>query len=301
MRKMLLAAVAIASAGCLSSGGNVQYLQVAMGQTSTYQGSNCPGVPNDVITNTGIDSLNTWAIYTAPNGQYLLDGASSGELLVGSLSGGAYTFVGSQVVEAKGNPDVTNTQKTTISLSPASPGPGYTGSVTTESICVSTGQNGAGCNGASAGAFDCTQTAPFTATSETNVAPEHVDQAGSGASSQTGGVTGGVTGGSNGGNGTSGGSGTSGGNGTSGGSGTNGGSSGTCSTSVCSGSSSCPQISCTCSSDGVVYQWQNCANGCCVNSCPGATGTTATGGFCITNCTCQSGFCNQSVSPAVCG
>ncbi|MHB1847269.1 MAG: hypothetical protein ACYCWW_20790 [Deltaproteobacteria bacterium] len=155
-KKLWALLVAATCAGCGGSSTNGLFYKAALGSPSPATGSNCPSNGSIITTLTGIDGDGTIAIYPQPGGGYLLDdGSSTG--ITGTFNAGTYTFVGSTVNDLKGNPEITNTTRTTIQLTPS--GPGATGSVTTEVICVSTGQNGAGCSGASAGAFDCTETA----------------------------------------------------------------------------------------------------------------------------------------------
>jgi hypothetical protein len=214
LKTLAVAALLFAIGGC--SAGNVLYYQVALESSSTAAtGTDCPGIGNDVITLTGIDGVDTWAIYSAPNSQYLLDGAVSGELLTGTLSGGTYTFSSSVIVDSTaGNTQTTITIKTTVSLTPT--GPGATGTITIEQICSSgngtncgNGEVSAACgdaNGvcgtyttgsADSADFDCTSQASVVATQISNVTPIHGESASSAASAST-------TAGNNGGNGTAG-------------------------------------------------------------------------------------------------
>ncbi len=214
MRKFALMALALLGTAC-SPGNGAQYLQIAMGQPSAFSGTNCPPASPVVVTDVNIDGLTNWAIYPAPSNQYLLEGPMSGDLLAGSAVNGGYNFSGVQQITVTGGYGAL--QKMTVSLAPATQGPGYTGSVTTEASCTAT--NNAPCQGGGDGhsSFDCSQTTAFTAIPVTNVQQQHDVQAGAGAASQSGGLPPGGTGGTGGMGGTSGGG--SSGGGSSGGSG----------------------------------------------------------------------------------
>jgi hypothetical protein len=159
-------------AGCGGlSGSNASYYKAAVGATSDPTGTDCPGVPNPVVTFTGIDSDGTIAIYAQPNNQYLLD-TGSGTGLTGTLTSGVYTFAGTDINDEQGGTQLTTTVKTTITLTPS--GPGFTGLVTTEDICSGNGTTcGNGCGIADCSAdgkdFDCVEQTSVLGTQVTGV------------------------------------------------------------------------------------------------------------------------------------
>ncbi len=215
-----VAILAAAAFGC--SGGGVQYFQVASQQATlvTQNATNCARSNGPTDTLSGIDGIGTWAIYTAPpvggQTQYLLD-TGSPDLLEGQLSGGSYTFNGVYTNEQKpvqsGGPDVINTTKMTIIVTPS--GDGFTGSVSVEKSCSETGGSHE-CQGAQAAAsFDCTSQYAVTGTQITGAQDISAAQAAAVQQPQGAGGPGGGGGGSGG----SGGSGSSSGNGSSGGGG----------------------------------------------------------------------------------
>jgi hypothetical protein len=137
--KPLLAAVLFGLGACGAS--NVEYYQVAVETASNPVGSDCPGASGTTTLN-GIDGVGTWAIYNAPanpgatTSQYLLDGAIPGQLLVGTLANGTYTFSSTvEVVDTLPNDTLTYTIVTTISLTPSGPPPN--GTVSSSQTCNS--------------------------------------------------------------------------------------------------------------------------------------------------------------------
>jgi hypothetical protein len=137
-------------------------------------------VTTGIGTSTGIDG-GTWAVYTAPNNTYLLEGTVPGALLSGTLSGDLYTFASSVIVDDQGTTGETIfTLKTTVTLTLTATG--ATGSMTEEEVCTSS--NGASCGSAEISALcaaagghcgtnpgsadsadlDCVSEAPFGAT-----------------------------------------------------------------------------------------------------------------------------------------
>jgi hypothetical protein len=169
LRYLMGFAFGLAGCGIFGGTSNATYYKAATGQVSNPTGTDCPGVPNPVVTFTGIDGDGTVAIYNEPNSQYLLDigiGSIGGEEgLTGTLSSGTYTFSGSQINDSKGATEVITTTKITITMIPT--GPGFTGTVTTENICTSSDNKS--CTSADGADFDCTEQQPILGTQVTGV------------------------------------------------------------------------------------------------------------------------------------
>jgi hypothetical protein len=168
---LAVAALSFGATGCSS----VQYFHIAMNPLGAATGNNCAGTTTDTYSD--IASSTEWAIYTAPNNtagqaQYLLEGAVSGALLVGTLSNGTYTFSGSKTQSTTmDNLQVATTDNVTLMISSS----GVTGTMSQEVACNS--GDGHGCSGAMAATqgpnFDCTTSAMFVGTALTNVTAEH--------------------------------------------------------------------------------------------------------------------------------
>ncbi len=74
-----------------------------------------------------------------------------------------------------------------------------------------------------------------------------------------------------------------------------------CKGTACSSANDCPALTCRCASDGIVYDWQLCQGGCCVDACPGTTGPIRRGQACPSGCACTSGSCTTSPPAVVVG
>jgi hypothetical protein len=167
MRRFALLSIPLAIASC--GGSNVTYFQVLGGQATAPTGTNCPSCTTDgceTSVYTGIEGVGTWAIYTAPSAQYLLDDGS-GNLYVGTLASGTYTFTGVyENDETANNANLNTTTKLTVEITTS--GDGFTGTETLESSCV--GSNCSG--GASSGGFDCITSTPVTGVQLSGVSQE---------------------------------------------------------------------------------------------------------------------------------
>ncbi len=125
-------------------------------------GSNNCGTPAETETYSNLAVSADWAIYPAANNQYLLEGAVSGALLVGTSDGTTYTFKGVETQEDKSMAPFTMTLTSTVVLKMSAAG--FTGTIKQEESCTSPGN--ANCTTGPAGMMN---TADYDCSAQTTV------------------------------------------------------------------------------------------------------------------------------------
>ena len=143
------------SAAAICNALQAQSFDVGVKQSSPPTGTDCPGLGNDLNTDNGIDETGAWVVFPAPNGQFLLEGALTGDLLVGTRSGSVYTLAGTVTAETNIQ-GTTQTVTTEVTVSLTMTSPGFTGEVVTEVACVSGDGNSCGGYSADGKDTDCT-------------------------------------------------------------------------------------------------------------------------------------------------